>query len=74
MFNHCLGSAKGGKAGSVETAQVMVETIVKTTTTTGFQAPVFTSDASKIVSSGMGLKKSFLNKKSQFQVNCSDAG
>ncbi|XP_030827869.1 filamin-A isoform X3 [Strongylocentrotus purpuratus] len=68
------GSAKGGKAGSVETAQVMVETIVKTTTTTGFQAPVFTSDASKVVSSGMGLKKSFLNKKSQFQVNCSDAG
>ncbi|XP_041460314.1 filamin-B-like isoform X2 [Lytechinus variegatus] len=68
------GSAKGGKAGSVESAQVMVETIVKTTTTTGFQAPVFTSDASKVVSSGMGLKKSFLNKKSQFQVNCSDAG
>ncbi|XP_072181880.1 filamin-A-like isoform X2 [Diadema setosum] len=68
------GPARGGKAGVLETSQVMVETIVKTTTTTGFAAPVFTSDASKVVSSGMGLKKAFLNKKSQFQVNCSDAG
>ncbi|XP_071499409.1 filamin-A-like isoform X2 [Diadema antillarum] len=68
------GPARGGKAGVLETSQVMVETIVKTTTTTGFAAPVFTSDASKVVCSGMGLKKAFLNKKSQFQVNCSDAG
>ena len=74
MFLFIVGSAKGAKSAVQETAQVMVETVVKTTTTTGFAAPVFTSDASKVVSSGMGLKKSFVNKKSQFQVNCQEAG
>jgi filamin len=36
--------------------------------------PTFKSDASKITSKGMGLKKAYLGKQNQCQVNCMEAG
>ncbi|XP_006811450.2 filamin-C-like [Saccoglossus kowalevskii] len=69
------GVNKAGVTGIHESSQVVVETVTKTTTTTNYGSmPKFTSDASKIVSTGMGLKKGFINKKAQFTVNASDAG
>lgn len=36
--------------------------------------PNFKSDATKVTSKGMGLKKAFLGKQNQFTVNASEAG
>jgi len=36
--------------------------------------PLFKSDASKVTSKGMGLKKAYLGKQNQFTVNAGDAG
>ncbi|XP_077979659.1 filamin-A-like [Glandiceps talaboti] len=69
------GTNKAGVTGVHESSQVVVETVTKTTTTTNYAAmPSFISDASKVTSTGMGLKKAFINKKAQFTVHASDAG
>lgn len=36
--------------------------------------PHFKSDASKVVSKGMGLKKAYLGKQNQFTISAGDAG
>ncbi|XP_022101220.1 filamin-C-like isoform X6 [Acanthaster planci] len=66
------GKAKGPTSLKVEQANVTVETVVKTSQSSSL--PIFSSDASKCTSTGVGLKKAFINKKSQFTVNCSEAG
>ncbi|XP_038047788.1 filamin-A-like isoform X5 [Patiria miniata] len=67
-----IGKAKGPTSMKVEQANVTVETVVKTTQTSSM--PIFSSDASKVTSTGVGLKKAFINKKCQFSVNCSEGG
>lgn len=41
---------------------------------TGPVLPLFKSNASKVTSKGMGLKKAYLGKQNQFTVNAGDAG
>jgi filamin len=36
--------------------------------------PLFKSDASKVTSKGMGLKKAYLQKQNMFTVHAGDAG
>lgn len=70
----------GGKiaeVGAQETSSVTVETVQKVSKSAQKQGPVlphFKSDASKVTSKGMGLKKAYLNKHNQFTVHAGDAG
>lgn len=54
----------------------MVETVQKISKAkqVGPVLPLFKSDASKVTSKGMGLKKAYLGKQNVFTVNASDAG
>ncbi|XP_071960406.1 filamin-C-like isoform X4 [Antedon mediterranea] len=70
-----IGPAKTPVLQTHETANVVIETVSKTTTSQMLHSmPHFHSDASKVTSTGMGLKKAFRNKRSQFTVNAADAG
>ncbi|XP_063981261.1 filamin-A isoform X2 [Diachasmimorpha longicaudata] len=62
--------------GASETSSVVVETVQKFSKTKKdvVQMPKFKSDASKVSSKGMGLKKAYLGKQNQFSVNAGDAG
>ena len=63
--------------GPQETSSVVVETVHKVAKSKGQQGPTmpkFKSDASKVTSKGMGLKKAYLGKQNNFTVNCGDAG
>ncbi|XP_076390473.1 filamin A protein cher isoform X4 [Megachile rotundata] len=62
--------------GAQESSSILVETVQKVSKSkqTGPVLPLFKSDASKVTSKGMGLKKAYLGKQNQFTVNCSDAG
>ncbi|CAH2269436.1 jg4466, partial [Pararge aegeria aegeria] len=63
--------------GAQETSSVTVETVQKVSKAAAKQGPVlpvFKSDASKVTSKGMGLKKAYLNKHNQFTVHAGDAG
>jgi len=62
--------------GAQETSSVVVETVQKVAKNkqTGPVLPQFKSDASKVTSKGMGLKKAFLQKQNMFTVSASDAG
>lgn len=63
--------------GAQETTSVIVETVPKFAKGGAKAGPVlpnFKSDASKVTSKGMGLKKAFLGKQNQFTVNAADAG
>ncbi|KAG7297137.1 hypothetical protein JYU34_020104 [Plutella xylostella] len=82
---HIVGSpfkieATGGnlaEVGAQETSSVTVETVQKVSKAGAKQGPVlphFKSDATKVTSKGMGLKKAYLNKHNQFSVHCGDAG
>lgn len=54
----------------------MVETVQKISKSkhAGPVLPLFKSDASKVTSKGMGLKKAYLGKQNVFTVNAGDAG
>ncbi|CAK9811186.1 cher [Anthophora plagiata] len=71
----CTG-ADLAERGAQETSSIVVETVQKISKAkqTGPVLPLFKSDASKITSKGMGLKKAYLGKQNQFTVNASDAG
>ncbi|XP_017790600.1 PREDICTED: filamin-A [Habropoda laboriosa] len=71
----CTG-ADLAERGAQETSSIVVETVQKMSKAkqTGPVLPLFKSDASKITSKGMGLKKAYLGKQNQFAVNASDAG
>lgn len=62
--------------GAQETSSIVVETVQKISKSkqTGPILPLFKSDASKVTSKGMGLKKAYLGKQNQFTVNAGDAG
>ncbi|XP_044015833.1 filamin-A isoform X3 [Aphidius gifuensis] len=62
--------------GAQETSFVCVETVQKFSKAkqAGPVLPCFKSDATKVTSKGMGLKKAYLGKQNQFTVNAGDAG
>lgn len=62
--------------GAQETSSVVVETVQKVSKskTVGPVLPLFKSDASKVTSKGMGLKKAYLQKQNMFTVHAGDAG
>lgn len=63
--------------GAQETTTVSVETVAKISKggkTLGPILPIFKSDASKIVSKGMGLKKAYIGKQNQFTLSAANAG
>lgn len=63
--------------GAQETSSIVVETVAKYSKGHGNVAPVlphFKSDATKVTSKGMGLKKAFLGKQNQFTINATEAG
>ncbi|XP_058812002.1 filamin-A isoform X1 [Topomyia yanbarensis] len=68
---------KLAEEGGQETSSVTVETVAKVSkagSRAGVILPIFKSDASKIQSKGMGLKKAYLGKQNQFTLNAGDAG
>ncbi|XP_050451198.1 filamin-A isoform X4 [Cataglyphis hispanica] len=71
----CTG-ADLAERGAQETSSIVVETVQKISKAkqTGPILPLFKSDASKVTSKGMGLKKAYLGKQNQFTVNAGDAG
>lgn len=62
--------------GAQETSSVVVETVQKVAKSkqAGPVLPLFKSDASKVTSKGMGLKKAYLQKQNMFTVHAGDAG
>lgn len=65
------------EVGAQETSSVVVETVQKVSKTAnskGVVLPNFKSDASKVQSKGMGLKKAYLAKQNQFTIQAQDAG
>ncbi|XP_021916472.1 filamin-A isoform X3 [Zootermopsis nevadensis] len=62
--------------GAQETSSVVVETVQKVSKSkqVGPVLPLFKSDASKVSSKGMGLKKAYLQKQNMFTVHAGDAG
>lgn len=73
---HFAGKGLVGE-GAQESSNVTFDTVEKVSKRdkrSGPLLPVFKADASKITIKGMGLKKAFLGKQNQFQVNCSEAG
>lgn len=70
----CTGELLAEK-GVQESSSVMVETVTKIAKKSAAQTlPLFKSDASKVTSKGMGLKKAYMNKQNTFNVTCTDAG
>lgn len=71
----CIGE-KLAEEGGQETSSVTVETVAKISKghKAGPVLPHFKSDATKIQSKGMGLKKAYMGKQNQFQINATDAG
>ncbi|KAL1493038.1 hypothetical protein ABEB36_011179 [Hypothenemus hampei] len=71
------GDAKVADVGGQESSSVVVETVSKVGKGANHKGPVlphFKSDASKVISKGMGLKKAYLGKQNQFTVGAQDAG
>ncbi|XP_057654407.1 filamin-A isoform X1 [Diorhabda carinulata] len=72
-----LGDKKVADIGGQESSSTVVETVAKTgkaNNNKGPQLPHFKSDASKVQSKGMGLKKAYLGKQNQFTVSAQHAG
>ncbi|KAL5283098.1 cher family protein [Megaselia abdita] len=72
----CTGD-KIADEGSQETSTVIVETVSKVAKggkNVGVHMPTFKSDASKVTSKGMGLKKAYMGKQNQFTLSAADAG
>lgn len=72
-----LGDAKQiADLGGQETSSVVVETVSKVAKNNnkGPVMPTFKSDASKVQSKGMGLKKAYIGKQNQFTVSAQNAG
>lgn len=72
----CTGDAIAD-AGAQETSSVIVDTVPKVSkggNRAGPVLPLFKSDASKVQSRGMGLKKAYIGKTNQFNIAATDAG
>lgn len=77
MRNYHAGESKVADVGAQETSSVVVETVAKVAKAVagkGPTLPAFKSDASKVQSKGMGLKKAYIGKQNQFTVNAADGG
>lgn len=74
--HNCIVGADLAERGAQETSSIVVETVQKISKAkqVGPVLPLFKSDASKVTSKGMGLKKAYLGKQNVFTVNASDAG
>ncbi|XP_066973713.1 filamin-A isoform X14 [Macrobrachium rosenbergii] len=76
----CTGDAVADKGTVQESSSVVVETVEKVKSSDkghglgGVVIPRFTSDASKVTSKGLGLKKAHINRQNNFTVNASEAG
>lgn len=73
----CTGEAIAEKGTVQESSSVVVETVDKSGHGKHHQGPVlphFTSDASKVTSKGLGLKKAHLNRTNNFSINAASAG
>jgi filamin len=73
----CSGKEVAEKGTTKESSSVVVETVHKTSkhrASLGPTLPVFKSNATKVTSKGMGLKKAYLQKQNQFTINASEAG
>ncbi|XP_071544151.1 filamin-A isoform X10 [Panulirus ornatus] len=74
----CTGEAHAEKGTVQESSSVVVETVEKTKSGEkahqGTIIPRFHSDASKVTSKGLGLKKAHINRQNNFTVNASTAG
>ncbi|XP_072402896.1 filamin-A isoform X1 [Diabrotica undecimpunctata] len=71
------GDKKVADIGGQESSSTVVETVAKTGKANNNKGPVlpaFKSDASKVLSKGMGLKKAYLGKQNQFTVSAQNAG
>ncbi|XP_066255182.1 filamin-A isoform X4 [Euwallacea similis] len=71
------GDAKVVDIGGQESSSVVVETVSKVGKAANHKGPTlphFKSDASKVQSKGMALKKAYLGKQNQFTVAAQDAG
>ncbi|CAH1264987.1 FLNC [Branchiostoma lanceolatum] len=69
----------GAVSGVHESCSVVVETVSKSSAQASYAGGVqgmsrLLSDASKVKSQGMGLKKGFLGQKNSFNVDCGNAG
>lgn len=76
-ITYFLGDAKQvADLGGQETSSVVVETVSKVAKNNnkGPVMPTFKSDASKVQSKGMGLKKAYIGKQNQFTVSAQNAG
>jgi filamin len=76
-FKIVVDGEKLADSGAQETTTVSVETVAKISKggkNIGPILPIFKSDASKITSKGMGLKKAYLGKQNQFTLSASLAG
>lgn len=63
--------------GAQETSSVIVDAVAKYSKggpKTQPLLPNFKSDATKVTSKGMGLKKAFLGKQNQFTISATEAG
>ncbi|XP_017885701.1 filamin-A isoform X4 [Ceratina calcarata] len=71
----CSGTDLAERGGQ-ETSSIVVETVQKISKAkqSGPVLPLFKSDASKVTSKGMGLKKAYMGKQNQFSVHAGDAG
>ncbi|KAG5896019.1 hypothetical protein JTB14_007584 [Gonioctena quinquepunctata] len=71
------GDAKMADIGGQETSSVVVETVAKVGKANNNKGPVlpqFKSDASKVQTKGMGLKRAYLGKQNQFTISAQNAG
>jgi filamin len=76
-FKIVVGGEKLADGGAQETTTVSVETVAKISKggkSLGPILPIFKSDASKITSKGMGLKKAYIGKQNQFTLCAANAG
>ncbi|XP_078677453.1 filamin-C-like isoform X42 [Branchiostoma floridae x Branchiostoma belcheri] len=69
----------GAVSGMHESCSVVVETVSKSSAQASYAGGMqgmsrLLSDASKVKSQGMGLKKGFLGQKNSFNVDCGNAG
>jgi filamin len=76
-FKMVVTGDKLADGGAQETTTVTVETVAKITKggkIVGPLVPLFKSDASKVQSKGMALKKAFVGKQNQFTICATNAG
>ncbi|XP_075587309.1 filamin A protein cher isoform X2 [Dermatophagoides farinae] len=70
----CMGTRSIADISDFESSQVVVETVTKHSKNQGNLMPKFKSEANRVESKGVGLKRAILNRQNTFNVNASNAG